>query len=188
MASPAESTIFTAVAAGAGAIAGLFVLFDNWRRRNLGETSHLLTTVPIDVDAQPKSGVDPGLLLARGGASKSLETAISRQDASGVEESLASSDVLALGRPLLQPGAEGSELLHFEAETGELSGLLLPVFTQPDALRQALKDHPDWHEQSVLEFKGAEILSARGDEVKVVIDPWSELEFVLPPKAAPTDT
>jgi len=93
------------------------------------------------------------------------------------------SDVFALGRPagdLSVPGqGTESDLLHFTVDLDGSDQVLLPVFTQPALMRQALLRNPDWQTLSVLEVHGRALYENIADDVTVVINPWSRLEFQL---------
>lgn len=103
----------------------------------------------------------------------------------GVSTVLSAAQVLALGYvagDLSVPGrGTKSDLIHFSTESDEDHRVLLPVFTNVDILRDALIRNPHWQEVPVLEIDGGKILNERDSDVTLVVDPWSELEFQIPP-------
>ena len=106
-----------------------------------------------------------------------------------VRGELAKSEVFCLGQPAghmatSQQGSE-SDLLHFTIHDAQgVERVMLPVFTQPEIMRAALARNPDWQTLSVLQVQGQALLDNVHPEVIVVINPWSRLEFQLPPAAA----
>jgi hypothetical protein len=99
---------------------------------------------------------------------------------------LSRADVFCLGQPAghmatAQQGSE-SDLLHFtihDAQGNER--VMLPVFTQPEIMRAALARNPDWQTLSVLQVQGQALLDHVHPDVLIVINPWSRLEYQLPP-------
>jgi hypothetical protein len=57
----------------------------------------------------------------------------------------------------------------------------VPIFTRPDIMRAALLRNPDWRTVNPIEVSGGDLLDTRDPDVAFVIDPWSPLEFQLPP-------
>ncbi len=106
-------------------------------------------------------------------------------DERGVATLLRDVDVLALGHPAGDTSIPGqgteSDLLHFEVEEDHANRVLLPIFTSVDALREARLRNRDWQGLSVLEINGGALLDNRDPDVTVVLNPWSSLEFQLPP-------
>jgi hypothetical protein len=106
--------------------------------------------------------------------------------APAIREALARTHVLCLGQPAgpmatAQQGAE-SDLLHFTVDDADgAERVMLPVFTSTEIMREALTRNPDWQSLSVLEVEGGTLLDHIGAEVIVVINPWSRLEYQLPP-------
>ena len=104
-----------------------------------------------------------------------------------VKDQFGKSDVYALGHPAGDTSVAGhgteSDLLHFTIDDPEAEGkekVLLPVFTRPDIMREALIRNPDWQQLSVLQVNGKALLENVDDEVIIVINPWSRLEFQIP--------
>jgi hypothetical protein len=80
-----------------------------------------------------------------------------------------------------QQGSE-SDLLHFTIHDAQGSErVMLPVFTQPEIMRAALARNPDWQTLSVLQVQGQALLDHVHPDVFIVINPWSRLEYQLPP-------
>lgn len=104
-----------------------------------------------------------------------------------VKDQFGKTDVYCLGQPagdLSVPG-QGSEsdLLHFTVDDAKgVERVMLPVFTRPDIMKEALLRNPDWQTLSVLQVNGRALLDNVDDDVIIVINPWSRLEFQLPPK------
>ncbi|HXZ99376.1 MAG TPA: SseB family protein [Candidatus Binatia bacterium] len=120
-----------------------------------------------------------------------LEVAIAlrgdRPEAAGaIREALESSDVYCLGQPAghLATSQQGSEsdLLHFTVDDAAgVERVMLPVFTSTEIMREALARNPDWQSLSVLVVKGGALLDHVDEDVIIVINPWSRLEYQLPP-------
>jgi hypothetical protein len=124
-----------------------------------------------------------------------LEVAIAlrgdRPDAAGaIREALSGAEILCLGRPAgqmstPQQGSE-SDLLHFTVDDAEGSErVMLPVFTSTEIMREALARNPDWQTLSVLQVQGGALLDHVDADVIIVINPWSRLEYQLPPGERP---
>ena len=77
-----------------------------------------------------------------------------------------------------QQGNE-ADLLHFTLDGGAGGGerVMLPVFTRPEVMREALARNPDWQTLAVLQGQG--LLEHVDRDVTIVIDPQSRLEFHL---------
>ena len=60
---------------------------------------------------------------------------------------------------------------------------MLPVFTRPVVMREALARNPDWESLSVLQVQGGALLERIDAGVIIVTNPWSRLEYQLPPAA-----
>lgn len=99
---------------------------------------------------------------------------------------LSRAQVFCLGQPAghmatAQQGSE-SDLLHFTLHDSQgTERVMLPVFTQPEIMREALARNPDWQTLSVLQVQGQALLEHVHPDVIIVINPWSRLEFQLPP-------
>jgi hypothetical protein len=108
--------------------------------------------------------------------------------AAAIREALTAAEVLCLGHP---PGASSaalqgqeSDLLHFTVDgTGGAERVMLPVFTGQEIMGGALARNPGWRALSVLRVTGAALLDHVDADVVIVINPWSRLEFQLPPAA-----
>jgi hypothetical protein len=104
----------------------------------------------------------------------------------GIRAELARADILCLGHPAgpmatPQEGAE-SDLLHVTMHDAQgTERLTLPVFTDREVLRAALARNPDWQVLSVLQVQGRAILEQVHPDVIIVINPWSRLQFQIPP-------
>jgi hypothetical protein len=103
-----------------------------------------------------------------------------------VRGELAKSEVFCLGQPAghmatSQQGSE-SDLLHFTIHDAQgVERVMLPVFTQPEIMREALARNPDWQTLSVLQVQGRALMEKVHPSVIIVINPWSRLEYQLPP-------
>jgi tetratricopeptide (TPR) repeat protein len=75
-------------------------------------------------------------------------------------------------------GTEG-DLLHYAADDDE-GRTRLPVFTQPRFLRRALARNPEWQSTCVLQVQGGLLYQTVGENVRIVVNPWSRLEYALP--------
>lgn len=113
-----------------------------------------------------------------------------------VTNALLNAGMLALGAPAGEvtggdPWDEAlrgteSDLLHFtadatSAEDEEEERVYLPIFTRPDLMVTPLQNNPDWQELLVLGIRGADLLTNVDDDVTMVINPWSDLEYQLTP-------
>lgn len=103
-----------------------------------------------------------------------------------VKDQFAKTNVYCLGQPagdLSVPGqGTESDLLHFTIDDAQgVERVMLPAFTRPDIMREALLRNPDWQTLSVLEVDGKALLANVDADVIVVINPWSRLEFQIPP-------
>jgi hypothetical protein len=102
-----------------------------------------------------------------------------------VRQPFTEADVLALGQPVGDTSIPGtgtkSDLFHF---TGDgrfgVKSTMLPVFTQPNILREALLRNPNWPSQMVRQVNGKALLEKLSNDVTIVINPSSSLEFRLP--------
>jgi hypothetical protein len=105
-----------------------------------------------------------------------------------VRELLGKVNILALGSPAgIVTGSHGTEsdLLHFTIDAPDGSEIvMLPIFTDDSVLREALIRNPEWQDMSVLEIAAASLLGVVDPDVTVVLNPWSPLEFQIPPSAA----
>jgi hypothetical protein len=105
--------------------------------------------------------------------------------AAEIRRELSQADVYCLGQPAgqLATPQQGNEadLLHFTLDGGAGGGerVMLPVFTRPEVMREALARNPDWQTLAVLQVQGQGLLEHVGRDVTIVIDPWSRLEFHL---------
>lgn len=145
-------------------------------------------------DGSPVTGALTGLELASRVDEKrqvlerfALESAI-EADAGDrvVRDLLRAADIFVLGQPAGDTSVPGqgteSDILHFTVDDAEgHEQVLMPVFTRPDVMRSALQRNPDWQDQSVLQVSGGDLLANRDGDVTLVIDPWSSLEFQIPP-------
>jgi hypothetical protein len=103
---------------------------------------------------------------------------------SRVLEAVWAAQIYALGGPAGQKsrnrGTE-ADLLHFtiDDEAGT-EIVLLPVFTSFSRMQLGIIRNPFWSVQNVLQIDGAALLMNIDDEVQIVINPWTDLEFRLP--------
>lgn len=102
-----------------------------------------------------------------------------------VRAQFAKTDVYALGQPAGDTSIPGtgteSDLLHFAIDDGAGGEkIMLPVFTRPDIMREALLKNPEWQTLMVLQVNGGALLDNLDKDVTVVINPWSRLEYQLP--------
>jgi hypothetical protein len=105
-----------------------------------------------------------------------------------VRDQFAKTEIYALGQPAGDTSVPGqgteSDLLHFTIDDEDgTEKVLLPVFTRPDIMREALLRNPDWQTLSVLQINGQALLENVDADVTIVINPWSRLEFQIPPTA-----
>jgi SseB protein N-terminal domain len=106
-----------------------------------------------------------------------------------VKDQFAKTEIYALGQPAGDTSVPGqgteSDLLHFTIDDEDgTEKVLLPVFTRPDIMREALLRNPDWQTLSVLQINGQALLDNVDADVTIVINPWSRLEFQIPPPPA----
>jgi hypothetical protein len=100
---------------------------------------------------------------------------------------VARTNVYALGEPAGDVSVPGqgteSDLLHFTVDSDGQERVMLPVFTRSDLMSEALARNPNWGSLSVLELDGEDLLRAYDPDVTLVLNPWSSLEFQIPPEA-----
>jgi hypothetical protein len=95
------------------------------------------------------------------------------------------SRLFALGQPagdLSVPG-EGtkSDLLHFTIDDSHgVERVMLPIYSDPQLMVDSLIRNPDWQQLNVLEIAGDAILDNVDEDVIVVVNPWSRLEYQIP--------
>jgi hypothetical protein len=83
---------------------------------------------------------------------------------------------------LSEPGrGTESDILHFVVELDGRDTVMMPLFTNVQTMRDALVRNPDWQDNSILEVDGGELVDHRDRDVTLVVDPWSDLEFQVPP-------
>jgi prevent-host-death family protein len=116
-----------------------------------------------------------------------IRTAAAAPDpVSAVREALMGVNVFAIGSPardVLAPGrGTESDIVTYaiEGDDGQ-RGVMLPVFTRADVLRSALIREPDWQTLAIFQLNGKELVQNVDPDVTIVIDPWSDLEFHVPP-------
>jgi hypothetical protein len=110
--------------------------------------------------------------------------------ATEIRGELSRAEVYCLGQPAghMATPQQGNEadLLHFTLDDGTgAERVMLPVFTSPEVMREALARNPDWQTLAVLQVQGRGLLEHVDHDVTIVIDPWSRLEFHLPPAPPP---
>jgi hypothetical protein len=133
-----------------------------------------------ELGSQPS--VDVEQILQR----TSLESAIKAGAGdAAVRELLSQSEVLALGEPAGDTSVPGqgseSNILHFSIDEAGNDRWFMPVFTRAEFIESAVQRTPEWESYGVIELNGQELLAARDKDVTLVINPWSSLEFQLPP-------
>jgi len=102
-----------------------------------------------------------------------------------VYDALARSMVFALGQPAGQLGEGGfsgteADLLHFTIDADGNERVMLPVFTRQQFMQDPLLRNPEWQVLSVLRVFGGSVLADADEDVTVVVNPWSRLEFEVP--------
>jgi tetratricopeptide (TPR) repeat protein len=122
-----------------------------------------------------------------------VESAIAQATGEAGQEdvliALASAWIYALGNVAGDTSVPGrgtaSDLLHFTIDTEAGTEVtMLPVFTRASTLRTGLLRNPEWQELSALEVDGDALLANIDDDVAVVINPWTDQEFLLPSRLA----
>jgi prevent-host-death family protein len=106
-----------------------------------------------------------------------------------VREALMHVDVFALGSPAEDLASAGKRTVgdfvtYSAADVPD--AVLLPVFTGLDALRSALAHQPEWLSLAVFQLNGRELVQQVDPDLTIVVDPWSELEFSVPPSGRRT--
>lgn len=98
-----------------------------------------------------------------------------------VREALTQVNVFAIGSPAGDLSLAGrgtrSDIVTYRGS----GSVLMPVFTAVDVLRDALIRVPEWRSLSILEVNGLELIRNVDPDVTIVVDPWSDLEFHIPP-------
>jgi len=101
-----------------------------------------------------------------------------------IREKVAETNIYALGHAageVTTHGGTEADLLHFTIDDEHgVERVMLPVFTRPNFLREALLRNPDWQTLMVLVVDGAGLIAHIEDDVTLVINPWSSLEFQVP--------
>jgi|SRR5580704_5288873 hypothetical protein len=103
-----------------------------------------------------------------------------------VREMLAKYNIYVLGQPAGDTSIPGqgteSDLLHFTIDDETTGGekVMLPCFTNEEAIAKSLVRNPEWQTLSVLMVHGGALLEHLEDDVTIVIDPWTEFEWQLP--------
>jgi hypothetical protein len=133
-------------------------------------------------------------------ATRALELTLAREQnsdadhqaqANAVRFAVSRANVFALGEPAgnrTEHGGSESDLLHFTVDDPDgTEKVMLPLFSAPDYMAVPLQRNPEWQSMSVLQLDGDETLRNVDPDVTVVINPWSRLEFQLPPLAQASD-
>ena len=94
--------------------------------------------------------------------------------------------VAALGRPAGDTSIPGTgtetDLLHFVIDDpAGHEQTLVPLYTRPEILRESLLRNPDWQTQEILAMDAAALLPNLDDDVTIVLNPWSALEYQVTP-------
>jgi hypothetical protein len=101
-----------------------------------------------------------------------------------VRKELEKTDIYALGHPAGDTSVPGygteSDVLHFSIDEEGKERVMLPVFTRPEIIRDALLKNPEWQTLSVLLINGKSLLDSADPEVTVVVNPWSDMEYQIP--------
>jgi hypothetical protein len=132
-----------------------------------------LGTETIEETDEPREALEKALQLPSDFPGKS----------ENVGEAFVKSSLFALGYPAGDVSADQgteSDLLHFTIEAGGHDRVLLPVFTRLKFVRDALLKNEPWQSLSVLEVDGKDLLPNIDDDVAIVINPWTTMEFVVP--------
>jgi hypothetical protein len=120
-----------------------------------------------------------------------LEAAIRRGEPTAIRAELAGVDVYALGS--VSGTAEAgqgteSDIIHVAMVDSDGSLLaFVPVFTQFGILGESLLRNPEWQTVDVLKVNGGKLMKGVEPIVTIVINPWSPLEFRLPPPHGQSD-
>jgi prevent-host-death family protein len=142
----------------------------------------------LDAEEQP-SGAAMVAALADQLDTASLEEAIRSASASpdpvaAVRNALTQVDVFAIGSPagdLSVPGrGTESDIVTYPGDDPG-SVVMMPVFTAVELLRDALIRVSEWQSLSILQVNGQELVHNVDPDVTIVVDPWSDLEFHIPP-------
>lgn len=72
-----------------------------------------------------------------------------------------------------------TSLLHFNVDDDE--NTYLPVFTRPEILEFSRQLHPEWARYTVVSVTGADLLRTLEEKRRLVLNPWSRLEFHIHP-------
>jgi transcriptional regulator with XRE-family HTH domain len=123
-------------------------------------------------------------------AAAALEAKIEeRVSTDQVRDELGNAFVYALGSPAGDTSAPGkgteADLLHFEADDDVV---YLPIFTRVDLMRTALLNNPDWQTLSILEISGGDLMANVDDDVALAINPWTDIQCVLPSRLSTGST
>jgi PHD/YefM family antitoxin component YafN of YafNO toxin-antitoxin module len=117
-----------------------------------------------------------------------IRTAAAMPDpVSAVREALMHVNVFAVGSPAgdVAPEASGgteSDIVTYAIEDDDgQGGVMLPVFTRVDVLRSALIRNTDWQSLAILQLNGKELIQNVDPDVTIVVNPWSDREFRVPP-------
>lgn len=97
-----------------------------------------------------------------------------------VREALRETKVFALGHDAYvntEDVAEGGDILRYVIDDG--SEITVPVFTRYEFTEAAYERNPAWRTLPVAEVRGDVLLDELGQELTVVINPWSPLKFKL---------
>lgn len=102
-----------------------------------------------------------------------------------VLEAMRHSEVYVLGlRPAdaqSDPMGGGNDLLHFTIkDKANVQRVMLPIFTNGQAIREALRRNPEWNTFTLLKVNGEELWEQVDSDVILVINPWVNMEFQLP--------
>jgi hypothetical protein len=152
-----------------------------------------------DIGGQLLHNLSPDEVKALSGL-RVLEVTIARLEDSGGPDSeaqvnavrfaLRRAQVFALGDPAGDTSMPGhgteSDLLHFTIDDDRGKEIvLLPLFSAPDLMVNALQRNTEWQTLSILQIDGDDIQKNADPDVYLVINPWTRLEFQLPPLGNP---
>jgi hypothetical protein len=117
-----------------------------------------------------------------------LESAIGADaDEASVRSLLAKCEaVIALGTPAGDTSIPGTgsetDLLHFVIDDpAGHEQTFVPLYTRQETLRESLLRNPDWQTLGILQIDASALLSSLDDDVTVVVNPWSALEYQIAP-------
>lgn len=112
-------------------------------------------------------------------------------DQAAVDGFLQESPILTLGYPAGETSALGhgteNDLLHFSIDDENGNELImLPIFTNFEFMRDSIYRVPEWRVLAILACEWRQLWEHIDDDVTVVVNPWSPLEYQFRPRARST--